>query len=539
MAACTILIVDDEILVRTNIKMMIDWKNDGFSLYGEASNGSEALLSIRGKPPDIVIADMRMPVMDGLEFSQRFAKQYPQTALIALSNYDDYEYVRGVLKNGAVDYLLKHTLNRTILLEALARAKKLCNSHRLMPLENEIGTENNLAVLKRKFIIQLLEGLYQNEEEVKVHIKALGIRLEADSIIPVVMSVDSGEETAPSMRNSSSMEYAVLNVTQEILDECGNGVVCNISSGLFCILISYVGIPSARVIDDKINTLLWRIQSTLKQFVNLSTRFGVGEICVQPARLPVEFENTKRFFEEQPFSDRSILRRNHDYTPTHRDLSGLAPSLEKELIEAAFSKNTGRMDSVIEHIFDYIQEERLDTVSSQIVFTDILGVADRICKKYGLAQSAIRVRIQALVFLLRSSTNVLKIRQSFQRLFYMIMEYLPRSPEKIYSANIRAALDIIRREFSENISQQIVADKIGISTAYLSTLFNNELGMSFTEYLMNLRLGKAKELFEKGEKNIRKVAVNCGILDYHYFFRVFKRKYNRTPKEFIKQQAAN
>ena len=109
-----VMIVDDEVLTRTNVKYILEAEipaytgTTSYMLCGEAGSGAEALEKLPVCRPDIVLSDMRMPGMNGLELCETLHKQYPHIQFIALSNYDDYEYVRGTLQNGAVDYLLKH-----------------------------------------------------------------------------------------------------------------------------------------------------------------------------------------------------------------------------------------------------------------------------------------------------------------------------------------------------------------------------------------------------------------------------------------------
>lgn len=117
-----VLVVDDEVLVRTNLKMLVTATGLNVYVCGEASNGAEAMELMDKLSPDIVITDMKMPVMDGLTLTGRLKEAHARVAAIALSNYDDYDFVRGALKNGAVDYILKHNLNHENLSEALKKA---------------------------------------------------------------------------------------------------------------------------------------------------------------------------------------------------------------------------------------------------------------------------------------------------------------------------------------------------------------------------------------------------------------------------------
>lgn len=215
-----ILIVDDEILVRTNIKMLIDWDNGSYSLCGEASNGLEAIELIRNENPHIVITDMKMPVMDGLTLSEKIREDFPGTAVIALSNYDDYDYVRGALNDGAVDYILKHSLNRQILSEVLQKAKKQYESGDLNNI-NKLGkaNENNVSLIKGKFLVQLLTGLYTDLCEIESHLSLLDIHLGKKNIVPIVMTAADDSSVDKSLKKRDHLEYGILNITKEIAEQ--------------------------------------------------------------------------------------------------------------------------------------------------------------------------------------------------------------------------------------------------------------------------------------------------------------------------------
>lgn len=121
---CKVVIVDDELITRQGLKHIIVWEKEGFQIVGEASNGHEGLELINKLQPDIVLADIVMPVMDGMDFSLVLQEKYPHIQLIILSSYDDFDYVKSTLLNGAIDYVLKPTLSPQILLAALHKAAK-------------------------------------------------------------------------------------------------------------------------------------------------------------------------------------------------------------------------------------------------------------------------------------------------------------------------------------------------------------------------------------------------------------------------------
>ena len=122
MGKCRVLIVEDEFIMRQGIKHMINWEGEGFTIVGEAVNGKEALDIIEEVSPNIIISDIVMPILDGVDFSKLVQKKYPEIQIIILSSYDKFEYVKSTLLSGAVDYILKPTLTPSNLIITLNKA---------------------------------------------------------------------------------------------------------------------------------------------------------------------------------------------------------------------------------------------------------------------------------------------------------------------------------------------------------------------------------------------------------------------------------
>ena len=119
---CKVLIVDDEYIMRQGMKHMLEWEKEGFTIVGEASNGEEALELIEKLKPHIILSDIVMPVINGMEFSQIVQEKYPEIQIIILSSFDNFEYVKTTLLSGVVDYILKPTLNPADLLITMNKA---------------------------------------------------------------------------------------------------------------------------------------------------------------------------------------------------------------------------------------------------------------------------------------------------------------------------------------------------------------------------------------------------------------------------------
>ena len=156
-----VMIVDDELYARTRLKVDLCLERDGFLVDQEAANGQEALEKIRYICPDILLTDMRMPGMNGVDLIAQVKKMYPDLPVIALSGYEDFVYVRSSLKLGAIDYLLKHDLNREVVLEALQKCAEQIRQSQQKEKDTQILQtywQNSEKESQRQLVLSLLNG---------------------------------------------------------------------------------------------------------------------------------------------------------------------------------------------------------------------------------------------------------------------------------------------------------------------------------------------------------------------------------------------
>lgn len=184
----SILVVDDEYLVRVGIRQTINWEAYNFQIIGEASNGEEGLAIAKAQKPDIVITDIRMPFMDGLEFMAKLREAGLTSKIIVLSGYDEFDYARTALKFGASNYLLKPIENQQ-LIETVLQVGKAIREERAKNMEyNRLKKE--LPTLQKQFLLDLLQGRLTEEEKINEKINFLRIPLDTQALIIVVLRVD-------------------------------------------------------------------------------------------------------------------------------------------------------------------------------------------------------------------------------------------------------------------------------------------------------------------------------------------------------------
>lgn len=531
-----VLIVDDDFLIRTNIKVMLDWEENSFTVCGEASNGVEALALIKNKVPDIIISDIRMPVMDGLQLSREVNNNFPNSKMIMLSSYDDYEYVRGTLKNGAIDYILKHNLSKEVLLNAITRAKEMLEEEDIKS-KNSIKSSkstNNILAIKEKFIIHLLTDFYKDENEVLLNIKALEMKIDTKNVLAVIMVIDDYKSVTVkgSLKDSTILEFAVINIADEILNDISNGVACHISNERFVILLSFAQNRSSAAIDSMLNSILDRIAVCLKNFMNISVSFSIGIICDRLINISKSYETADRALTDKFYAGKNCILKSSVANESKNFLYGLDIETERQIILNIKAGNWNGMYAKLEEVFACIKNEKINPSSSQMVFNDLLGIINRICKENNIALSVIYANISAPHELLASFETLDEIKAQLFDLFNRLIPLIDNGARESNSEYVNKALNYIKQHFTDNISLANVADEIKITNVYLSKLFKEEMNIGFSEYLCDLKLEKAKSLLVEGKHEIKDIAAMCGFNNYAYFFNTFKKKTGLTPKEF-------
>lgn len=530
------MIVDDEVLVRTSLKYLINVEIGSlsqfadFCLCGEASSGKEALEKASLLKPDIVISDMKMSEMDGLQLCKKLKQNFPNIKFIALSNYDDFEYVRGTLQNGAVDYLLKHKLSKETLLDALIRS---ASQRKPSEPQNSLSSNNETA-LRREFLIHLFTGFYSDTQEILAHINALGLSIGLRQNIPILMCIDGYQ--SESLRDNDLASFSIVNIITEILADKKNGAMCNLEKEKFAIILSFERTNSQSIIQNTINAILHRIRFCMNKYLNISVSFSVGNICSNILDLPNSYSLAEKRIGQRFYNEEGSIISSDVCEASNVNMDFLSLEKEQEIIYCINKHNFEELHKCLQSIFAEIRTQKPPLAIAQMTFSNLLSIINRICKSHAISLDKIYSDDILPEKQLYDFTSLSAVQQWLVSLFDKLLQTLIDSNQVQISDYVRQAINHINKHFPEQISQAQLAAKINISSVYLSRLFNQDLGTSFTEYLIDVRLNHAKYLLNAKRISIREVSAQCGFNDYIYFLKVFKKHVGCTPTEYIKMQ---
>lgn len=490
--ALTILLVDDEPVFRAYIRQMAFWETGEFSLAGEAGNGDEALAFLAKKEADIIIMDVSMPGKNGVELSEIIARKYPGLAIVAMSSYDSYDYVREILKNGAHDYILKNRLSEEFL---------------ALTLQN---------------VATRLKGRSPWEAKMELRRQAREWLLE-EGVNP--FTSDNSRKVASLIR-IKDMDSVAFKPEHGLLESVGKTAE-SISTETMDVL--------ACVRKPDVVVLLTRFYETISE-AEIKKQLECNRIMIQDAvhkiyHLRLEFFQCPFFFNDNSLKSFILHKLEEPGGEAARAVSlSLSISQHKRLLSAAEDHDAARAEHLIKEIYEEIPAGH--TGLCIMVTKELLELIERVSVEY-----QIELDFLPREFLLFQYARV-KSRESLVSrvagLYSNVLREISEKEEKKkgYSDVVKQAVLYQKAHFGEPISLRMIAEEIGVSGSYLSRIFHDETGLTVTDYLNTIRTDEAKRLVEEGVA-LKEVVSRCGFRSYGYFLRTFKEYTGKTPKEYL------
>lgn len=461
-----ILLVDDELLVRTKLKYLIEieipkaYNEINFIICGEASNGAEALEKIDKLYPDIIISDMKMPIMDGLALCRICRERYPECFFLVLSNYDDFSYVKESLLLGASDYLLKHSLDAESLYSVL---KKIYDKQRPRDREHAVV---RIDALKDEIFHNLLGGVYIQEQQIASDIKTFDLPIPLHQVVPVMMWIQEYEDGE--FKKNNILAFSVKNIVNEIFKEQKNGIICHTNGEKYALLLGYEELRSQEKIREFLTFSLNRIRFCMKSFLGLSVYFIVGHILPSIFLVGEEYHALEIYFQSSFYQERDIWLSESVIEDEKKEIFFFSTDDERQLIYELISGNREAVSFQLKNLFDCITKSKPSEAAYKLtlarVFTCLKKAAEQcMIKPDDLFQGEFSEEK------ILNGKSVRKMQDALNQIcLFFFEEKNKKNPAG--SIYIQNAVAFIHQHFKENISQTDVADHVGISSVYLSIL---------------------------------------------------------------------
>jgi two-component system response regulator YesN len=517
-AMYNVLIVDDEPIIRNGIKAFIDWEKEGMRAEADCANGVEALAAMESRPADILITDIKMPLMSGIQLMQRALQLYPRLKVIMVSSYSDFEFAREGLKLGAVDYLLKPTLEAEELMSVLKRCTAM--------LEEENKKQSELTRYH-------VDSVYRDRKKLEHAFKRMMVQEHQEessnswapawmgrNLLCAFVMLDRAEELRETYGNLHAQ--LLLEELQESfyrhIDE-GIGLLAS-ETGLFVVLPDYEGNAEALICS-------WK--SKVKDELAISISLGISALNgISEIRQGFVCSRTacqRRFFEGLGGIYSANVQQQCE--PGGKVNAIPAPAWT-ELAEQI----RGRMpiSTVMEKMVERWKQSHPD---SEQVKQEACSLLTEVYQIYGDTGTFLPERLD----LVRHAESLDQLDSILTRQ----LEELGRLKTSMVADKghggqlITKALEYMAGHFKEDLTLQSTADAVHISKSYFSLLFKKQTGHNFIDYLIDLRIREAKRLLTVKDSRIYEVAEAAGFNDVKYFSKLFKKMTGLTPMEFREQ----
>ncbi|HEX2926694.1 MAG TPA: response regulator [Ruminiclostridium sp.] len=531
-----VFLVEDEIIVRNGIKNQINWKEEGLEFVGEASDGELALPMIQQLKPDIIITDIKMPFMDGLQFSKLAKKEIPEIKIIILSGYDEFQYAKEAIKIGVTDYLLKPIAGEELLRAVLGVSNIIYEErHKKEALEL---AKMELAEKEKITYQQFFSDIVTNKmpvQEMLEKSKDINIDLVAREYNILLCKLFE--------RNNGSSAYWTEAGTrnEEIMDRIrqSRNIICfdRANEGIAILIKGQNQEELVAESQKAINCI-----NEFSQMNNLDYFIGVGNEVQRLSELYKSFDGASKAFAYQYILERNqaIYCENLTAYRVVRDkkinIKDIDVNKTDSSVITSFLKTGSRNEirHFLEEYFFNIGENNLKSfLFCQYIILSMYFSCISFVEKLGYAYSDIVDKCGDMLNMNSYDITLKEIIDYFDKVINTVVDYREKNSTKKYSGILNLAKEYIDENYaSDDISLNSVASKVHVSTSYFSTIFRQEMGCNFVDYLSGIRMGKAKELLRCSSMKSSEVGYAVGYKDPHYFSFLFRKTQGCTPKEY-------
>ena len=532
-----VLLVDDETLIREAISENIQWEEMGFSFMGACENGKQAIEAIEKEQPDLLLTDINMPFVDGMELTKFVYENYPDTKVIIISGFDEFEYAKNAVKYQVLEYILK-PITPMEFSETLLRVKKMFDERK----ENQRDMKkirsayvSNLPMVQGRYLHNLLNGtvdyskLQDKQEELRLN-------LDANCYNTALVEGDNLEPFTSQYANVKDelALFAIYNITAELIASENCGIAFQGIDEKTAIL--FMG-DEEEMLKLKIKQILPKIHQAVEEFLQIQVTIAVGKTVPRLEELPDSFAKTKSALEYKFMLGGNQTIEAEEYeeirnSAKHVDIFEWASQIATTIRTNKIEEIAQRTEQFIEQVkTSYVNKNRSFVYVQNLVLSviNLLELPEELEEEiYGQERNFMKQIYEC--------ENLDEIELRLRGTFRYICNLMSNQRDSYGKRQAMMALEYIEKNYADStVSLNSVCTALAMSTSYFSSIFKNYTGETFIESLTKKRMEKAKILLEQGNLKTYEIAEAVGYSDAHYFSVAFKKVVEKTPTEYARE----
>ena len=520
----SVFLVDDEPIVLEGIRSKIDWENAGFSFAGEATDGEIALSMIHELKPDILITDIKMPFMDGLELSAAIKKTQPWIKIIILSGHDEFDYAKKAISIGIEDYLLKPFTSEDVI-ESLKKVAAQIDRERtqlsdISRMKEELRTQEKLV--QKEFLNNLVHGS-SDMTNLMARCQELGIDLLSRYYKIFISKIESSTNNIQRQQEACSRLNSYAGTWEQTYSFFHH------SNRLVCICKGAT--------QNELEENVFRIAQTIEHIATNNSdcivTTGIGKTVDHLSLIPESYEDAKKIVEisRQENQNRII---SSDDIQINNGGSLLELKENDPLVDRLKYASKNDISTIIEESLTLVHSNPGQfNVFASYILVDMIFAVSKLIENLGGNIKEIKPEIVQRSYLDNAVTDENKFKSTMENILNFALEFRDSKSTSRYGDVILKAKKYIEENYADqNTTLTTVADAVAMSPNHFSAIFSHECKTTFIEYLTNVRIEKAKKLMKETEMKGYDIAYECGFSDPHYFSYIFKKNTGLSPREF-------
>ncbi|MCR5526324.1 MAG: response regulator [Lachnospiraceae bacterium] len=531
-----LFLVEDEIIMRDGIKKHIDWKGEDIEFVGEASDGELAYPLILKTKPDIVVTDIKMPFMDGLQLSKMIKKDNPDIHIIILSGYDEFTYAQEAVSIGVDEYLLK-PISPSNLLVSIKKLKTKIENERSssdqVDWSKEALAEKN-AIEQQKLFQAIVSGSMSMPDLLNAG-KKLNIDLTAQFYQIAVFKYSLPGETGDVYSEKQNLLLGkVMNFINEI-DEC-----CYFDRGTEGFALLVMG-ESEENVNAAMSTVIEQLKKINSEVEDADYFCGLGNIVNRLSEVGKSYDDANWAFSYRYFREPNQVVRASDLDAARGaqldvDVSAVDTNEKNRKVFEKFlrSGSASEVNHFVEEVFSSYDEKNVKSLLFlNYIVMDLYFAIVGFIRDLGYDTKDLGNDFADINTAVKSISNFGEAEEYLSEGLEKAIKLRDSNSVKKYSVVLKKVIAYIDENFEkDDISLNAVASIANISPNHFSTIFSQEVGVTFIEYLIGKRMDKAKELLMTTNLRSSEIAYKVGYKDPHYFSFMFKKTQGMTTREY-------
>lgn len=523
----TVVVADDESELRRALIRKVDWESAGFSVVGDAENGAEALELVEKLEPDLLLTDIRMPFLSGIELARQVREVRPSTQIVFLSGYDDFAYAQQAIQYNIISYLLK-PISSAEMMEELKKIKTKIDKKFEEFVSADYHQGRDLVEISEFLMPVILDGFqrpsddHQNEQLKREAVRCGLLKDVHDPSLYTVMVTSIMDDE----KNNRTTRMAV-NAIDMILRKYIRHTSFYSEGKVISLLLA-----SEARFDKYLHIIVEDIAQSVKRIMGLSTLIGVSRPVKKFSEIHNAYQETMYTLGYTGKSENGVCFIT-DMKRTEVSDVEMLENFVNELVNLIKNGSLQEVESYMEQIFERLKSKQASSLELNYLVNKITFSVYQII--YAISEAEVIREIQecAPIRLQTGNVSVLEVKESCIHFCLNAKKRIAEQRKKSSEVICERALKLIEEQYGEpDISLASVSSQISVSPNYLSALLKKETGSTFVDILTQRRMETAKTLLQHSGMKIREISDRCGYRDQHYFSYCFKKSTGISPVNY-------